>query len=387
MKEKTNKDKKLIHAIIFLIACLAIFGSVKIHDCIVNLHSKPVTENIPVSRREQAEKTPQTSEDLKHSDKPEKTTSEKKYYTIDEIIVPDKMANRDYYNYSDSELKLINEAREYWVGRIKVQQDFILKTVQKYINPGDTVVDLGCGSGWYTFFFSQLVGKNGRVYASDSNVTAYLAIGLQKKGMQKKYPGEAFSNITPMLNDENDVCQEKESVNTIVLSDVHILHVNMNETVVGKDGSKHNVELQKIKDSGLQKQQNDLCILIGKNQGIFIKSIYDSLKKDGYFIVIEDVTDQPQKLQKKLVAKLLESNGFKLVEDASRQEYQLLILKNNQFIVYDFWICIMAPVWRFIEPDIENSFCCHKYTPTSKTVQISDPTIKPDPWTYHCLLS
>jgi ubiquinone/menaquinone biosynthesis C-methylase UbiE len=37
------------------------------------------------------------------------------------------------------------------------------------IQPGQTIADIGSGGGFFTFFFSQLVGKNGTVYALDTN--------------------------------------------------------------------------------------------------------------------------------------------------------------------------------------------------------------------------
>lgn len=36
-----------------------------------------------------------------------------------------------------------------------------------YVNPGDTVVDLGCGGGYFTVALADMVGENGRVIAAD----------------------------------------------------------------------------------------------------------------------------------------------------------------------------------------------------------------------------
>lgn len=41
------------------------------------------------------------------------------------------------------------------------------KITKGYINEGDTVIDLGCGSGFFTTDMATMVGKNGKVYAVD----------------------------------------------------------------------------------------------------------------------------------------------------------------------------------------------------------------------------
>ncbi len=43
----------------------------------------------------------------------------------------------------------------------------ILQTLN--IQPGQTIADIGSGGGFFTFLFSQLVGKKGKVYAIDTN--------------------------------------------------------------------------------------------------------------------------------------------------------------------------------------------------------------------------
>lgn len=47
--------------------------------------------------------------------------------------------------------------------------------VKPFVKNGDTVVDLGCGSGFFTIPMARMVGENGRVFAVD----------LQKKMLQK----------------------------------------------------------------------------------------------------------------------------------------------------------------------------------------------------------
>lgn len=52
----------------------------------------------------------------------------------------------------------------------------ILKT---YVNPGDTVLDVGCGMGYFTLELAKMVGESGRVIAAD--LQSEMLAGLQKR--------------------------------------------------------------------------------------------------------------------------------------------------------------------------------------------------------------
>jgi ubiquinone/menaquinone biosynthesis C-methylase UbiE len=41
------------------------------------------------------------------------------------------------------------------------------KQLRRAVLPGDTVVELGCGSGFFTRYLVDLVGREGRIYATD----------------------------------------------------------------------------------------------------------------------------------------------------------------------------------------------------------------------------
>jgi|GEM_PF-3596646 SAM-dependent methyltransferase len=58
-----------------------------------------------------------------------------------------------------------------------------LDILRKHIRPGETVADLGCGSGHYTFLLSDLVGPQGTVIAVDPDpaLVRQLEEGLKKK--------------------------------------------------------------------------------------------------------------------------------------------------------------------------------------------------------------
>jgi ubiquinone/menaquinone biosynthesis C-methylase UbiE len=53
------------------------------------------------------------------------------------------------------------------------------KILKPYLNPGDKVLDFGCGPGFFTIDIAQLVGDTGTVYAAD------LQEGMLKKVREK----------------------------------------------------------------------------------------------------------------------------------------------------------------------------------------------------------
>ena len=52
------------------------------------------------------------------------------------------------------------------------------------IKPGETVADVGCGFGYYTYKFADLVGKAGKVYATELNKGALEYVGQVSKKYQ-----------------------------------------------------------------------------------------------------------------------------------------------------------------------------------------------------------
>ena len=51
-----------------------------------------------------------------------------------------------------------------WIRKLFQNPEKILK---EYINPGDTVIDMGCGPGFFTIDIARMVGENGKVIAVD----------------------------------------------------------------------------------------------------------------------------------------------------------------------------------------------------------------------------
>lgn len=70
----------------------------------------------------------------------------------------------------------------------------VLKSLN--IHTGDIIGDIGTGGGYFTFEFSRKVGKNGRVYAIDTNQKSLAFIDDKSKK-------EMINNIKPVLADQN----------------------------------------------------------------------------------------------------------------------------------------------------------------------------------------
>ncbi|MBI2804788.1 MAG: methyltransferase domain-containing protein [Planctomycetes bacterium] len=82
------------------------------------------------------------------------------------------------------------------------------------IKPGQTVADLGAGSGFHTVKLSKAVGDKGKVYAVD--IQKEMIAILQKRIKQGK-----FKNIIPILNTEKDPKLPANAIDMILMVDVY----------------------------------------------------------------------------------------------------------------------------------------------------------------------
>jgi FkbM family methyltransferase len=51
--------------------------------------------------------------------------------------------------------------------------DYAIRVLEKMVDPGDVVIDIGAEEGFYAMRLSQLVGRRGRVYAFEPNPLAF----------------------------------------------------------------------------------------------------------------------------------------------------------------------------------------------------------------------
>jgi ubiquinone/menaquinone biosynthesis C-methylase UbiE len=87
--------------------------------------------------------------------------------------------NSAQYRFLEDFVLFNNPRRESWEKTSKIMEVLGIK-------PGQVVVDLGCGPGYFTFRFSELVGDGGLVYAVDNNQQhiEYLSRQLQEFGIK-----------------------------------------------------------------------------------------------------------------------------------------------------------------------------------------------------------
>ncbi len=103
--------------------------------------------------------------------------------------------------------KLELESREIFLHRER-----ILAACQ--INQGDTVADIGAGTGLFTRLFSNVVGDQGTVFAVD--ISARFIEHINKVSNNKK-----INNITGVLCAENSVNLPRDSVNLAFICDTY----------------------------------------------------------------------------------------------------------------------------------------------------------------------
>ncbi len=82
------------------------------------------------------------------------------------------------------------------------------------IQPGQTVADIGAGSGYYTELLSKAVGPGGKVYATDIQPEM---IRLLEQRIQRKRLG----NVETVLSTETDPRLPPESLDLALLVDVY----------------------------------------------------------------------------------------------------------------------------------------------------------------------
>ena len=103
-----------------------------------------------------------------------------------------------------------------WLERPEREQEerpqLLLDALQ--IQPGQTVVDLGTGSGYYAFRMAQLVGASGRVFAVDieERMLRFVSERAAKEGV---------TNVTTIKSTASDPNLPPNSVDLVLLVDVY----------------------------------------------------------------------------------------------------------------------------------------------------------------------
>src|SRR6056297_1655628 len=133
---------------------------------------------------------------------------------------------------------------EYKIKSIFSPPDEILK--QTNIQPGDHVVDYGCGPGRFTIPLAQMVGNKGKVFAVDINPIAF-------EKVKNKAKTENLENVE-YIDGHNIKMIEKESIDVVILYDtLHDLN-DMRGTVKSISGMLKTGGYLSFKDHTLKKQ-------------------------------------------------------------------------------------------------------------------------------------
>jgi len=310
----------------YIILCLIIL--------VIGVFIGRFTANIPKSSTDKGKETPHISI-TPHQIKTQtpSPTQIKNIESIDRTYrYPEAINEKEYEFLSMERQKYILDQGEGAFHKSRLDEAYkVLNDISPLIKEGDCIADIGAGNGFYTFILSQMVGRKGRVYAIDTDITTLLyQIYLRKKTALKHGPklNLYYDNISIIFSDNDNLTLPPDSIDFAFMSNVHIFHFDPREVVnkgpspILKSPEKAQGEIVDKSPSPISKSpemgQEELLESIHKMQGKFIRNIYTTFKKGGKFAVLEDMqcTGTKLRLDKKRVIKLLEKGGFKLYEDS-----------------------------------------------------------------------
>ncbi len=109
----------------------------------------------------------------------------------------------------------------------KSKAEVIMNTLN--IRPGQSIADIGSGGGFFTFLFSQHTGKDGKVYAIDTNQD-FLEF-IDKQAARQK-----LTNITTLLATEHAIPLPSHSIDLLFVRGVY--HHLQNRTFYFSEAKK-----------------------------------------------------------------------------------------------------------------------------------------------------
>jgi ubiquinone/menaquinone biosynthesis C-methylase UbiE len=200
------------------------------------------------------------------------------------LIEEDREIGRTRRAFLEDFILFNNPKREEWEKTSKVMELLDFKK-------GNTIADVGCGSGYYTYRFSKLVGDNGRVYAIDikERHLDFINEFVKLRGI---------NNIETIVSAEDDICLDKKVDYVFMCSLYHIIYGVFSEPVRSR----------------------------------LIHSIKNALKRDGRLIIVDNGPVEDEQLPyhgpfitKELIEYQLSFYGFTLekYEQIIPQRYML----------------------------------------------------------------
>ena len=169
------------------------------------------------------------------------------------------------------------------------------------IKKGDTVADIGCGGGYFSWKFAQSVEEEGKVYATEINKDAlhYLEDFINVSGTKQ---------IEPLVAKMNDACLPENSIDTVFMCSMyHAVYIT---------------DIEFVKDE-------------------FVASLHKALKKDGRLVIVDNnITEEGVPsyygpgIMPKLIVAQLSYYGFRLVDSLSLipQRFVLIFEQNADYV-------------------------------------------------------
>ena len=131
-----------------------------------------------------------------------------------------------------------------------------------------SIVDLGAGTGYFAFRFSERVGPEGHVYATDiaSGALKYMAAIIEREGSS----GRDYRNISLVENPLDGTGVAAGSADVVFVCSIHIFsHLDM------------------LYLSEEELTSGDPVALMAAGRAVMIQSIFETLKPGGRFIYLE----------------------------------------------------------------------------------------------------
>ena len=164
------------------------------------------------------------------------------------------------------------------------------------IRPGETIADVGCGSGYFTYKFAKSTGESGKVYATEINKEALSYV----ETLRDRYK----LNIIPVVSALNDAKLPFDKFDKIFMCSMyHAVYV---------------ASIEAVKDA-------------------FIESVKRALKDGGKLIIVDNEAETPRGepdyygsgIDRRLVISQLKHYGFRLTDEKQfiPQRYILVFQK------------------------------------------------------------
>ncbi|MCL5036953.1 MAG: class I SAM-dependent methyltransferase [Chloroflexi bacterium] len=166
--------------------------------------------------------------------------------------------------------------RIYYCIRPKRAQDDRMEKIDEItcVKKGSVGADIGCGFGYHVFYFSKIVGNNGRVYAIDIDErrTEYIKKRARSKGIE---------NIITVKSETRNICMPQDSLDWAFMFDVYHCVVSSVEKENSEEYFDSNIKpwLESIRSALKPGARIAICDCRRKNPGVTSQVNPSAVKK------------------------------------------------------------------------------------------------------------